>query len=120
MIRRPPRSTRTDTLVPYTTLFRSKGFGRDDHTRPAEIRCAAPCDRILPVAPHAHTPERLDARLTQRWVGSKVVIVYSQNRAVGRCGGQRGFAVYRECQYTAELGVIVDRRDRQLLGHGTR
>src|SRR3546814_3356529 len=32
MIRRPPRSTRTDTLFPYTTLFRSKlvgaaGFG---------------------------------------------------------------------------------------------
>src|SRR3546814_9471036 len=25
MIRRPPRSTRTDTLVPYTTLFRSHG-----------------------------------------------------------------------------------------------
>src|SRR3546814_11552215 len=24
MIRRPPRSTRTDTLVPYTTLFRSR------------------------------------------------------------------------------------------------
>src|SRR3546814_6617716 len=25
MIRRPPRSTRTDTLLPYTTLFRSTG-----------------------------------------------------------------------------------------------
>src|SRR3546814_3121983 len=25
MIRRPPRSTRTDTLFPYTTLFRSRG-----------------------------------------------------------------------------------------------
>src|SRR3546814_3436582 len=25
MIRRPPRSTRTDTLLPYTTLFRSHG-----------------------------------------------------------------------------------------------
>src|SRR3546814_12908369 len=25
MNRRPPRSTRTDTLFPYTTLFRSKG-----------------------------------------------------------------------------------------------
>src|SRR3546814_5804484 len=25
MIRRPPRSTRTDTLFPYTTLFRSPG-----------------------------------------------------------------------------------------------
>src|SRR3546814_19372334 len=27
MIRRPPRSTRTDTLFPYTTLFRSRGGG---------------------------------------------------------------------------------------------
>src|SRR3546814_8898309 len=26
MIRRPPRSTRTDTLFPYTTLFRSSNF----------------------------------------------------------------------------------------------
>src|SRR3546814_8808589 len=30
MIRRPPRSTRTDTLFPYTTLFRSLGRGRPD------------------------------------------------------------------------------------------
>src|SRR3546814_5380574 len=29
MIRRPPRSTRTDTLCPYTTLFRSKSAGAD-------------------------------------------------------------------------------------------
>src|SRR3546814_14237546 len=28
MIRRPPRSTRTDTLFPYTTLFRSRRFGK--------------------------------------------------------------------------------------------
>src|SRR3546814_6405471 len=28
MIRRPPRSTRTDTLFPYTTLFRSPDFAR--------------------------------------------------------------------------------------------
>src|SRR3546814_9678886 len=32
MRRRPPRSTRTDTLFPYTTLFRSDGF-----------RCTASC-----------------------------------------------------------------------------
>src|SRR3546814_14413965 len=30
MIRRPPRSTRTDTLLPYTTLFRSHWQGVDD------------------------------------------------------------------------------------------
>src|SRR3546814_16113536 len=29
MIRRPPRSTRTDTLFPYTTLFRSRAECRD-------------------------------------------------------------------------------------------
>src|SRR3546814_4719103 len=29
MIRRPPRSTRTDTLFPYTTLFRSDRPGAD-------------------------------------------------------------------------------------------
>src|SRR3546814_1913341 len=30
MIRRPPRSTRTDTLFPYTTLFRSHRSDRRD------------------------------------------------------------------------------------------
>src|SRR3546814_6047016 len=29
MIRRPPRSTRTDTLFPYTTLFRSVRFAQN-------------------------------------------------------------------------------------------
>src|SRR3546814_3854333 len=43
MIRRPPRSTRTDTLFPYTTLFRSQGlaeipslaFGATEATKPS-------------------------------------------------------------------------------------
>src|SRR3546814_4590041 len=38
MILRPPRSTRTDTLFPYTTLFRSQGGGplvADDDPREA-------------------------------------------------------------------------------------
>src|SRR3546814_17923925 len=40
MIRRPPRSTRTDTLVPYTTLFRSLrlGLGTDLTLRQIEQR----------------------------------------------------------------------------------
>src|SRR3546814_6152017 len=33
MIRRPPRSTRTDTLFPYTTLFRSAGSGTQPYER---------------------------------------------------------------------------------------
>src|SRR3546814_18962545 len=41
MIRRPPRSTRTDTLFPYTTLFRSGGrAGRPVRTRLRRRRAA--------------------------------------------------------------------------------
>src|SRR3546814_9101558 len=38
MIRRPPRSTRTDTLFPYTTLFRSCVANQ----RPSEVACSRP------------------------------------------------------------------------------
>src|SRR3546814_11189207 len=38
MIRRPPRSTRTDTLFPYTTLFRSGGGEGVDAPRPRAHR----------------------------------------------------------------------------------
>src|SRR3546814_5421051 len=34
MIRRPPRSTRTDTLFPYTTLFRSAFWSSDQNETP--------------------------------------------------------------------------------------
>src|SRR3546814_12469782 len=37
MIRRPPRSTRTDTLFPYTTLFRSFGGGSPNAIAPVEL-----------------------------------------------------------------------------------
>src|SRR3546814_10349095 len=36
MIRRPPRSTRTDTLFPYTTLFRSWPQARKGHLMPSQ------------------------------------------------------------------------------------
>src|SRR3546814_12900161 len=43
MIRRPPRSTRTDTLFPYTTLFRSR------HHRAVWLQQpAVPCVDCLP------------------------------------------------------------------------
>src|SRR3546814_2854845 len=39
MIRRPPRSTLTDTLFPYTTLFRSPTTVAPDKRRPTRRRC---------------------------------------------------------------------------------
>src|SRR3546814_4986517 len=53
MIRRPPRSTRTDTLLPYTTLFRSRAVGlthgADVHLQRSivQFRCGI-CPRKLP------------------------------------------------------------------------
>src|SRR3546814_17880432 len=68
MIRRPPRSTRTDTLFPYTTLFRSRGktsrdlqtpVDRDDLTRhPSELRTGERCEPLADIGRHAAAPER--------------------------------------------------------------
>src|SRR3546814_4326297 len=38
MIRRPPRSTRTDTLFPYTTLFRSRAGGRSAYDPSEDVK----------------------------------------------------------------------------------
>src|SRR3546814_10746993 len=51
MIRRPPRSTRTDTLFPYTTLFRSIGQLLD----PLDVVLAAIQDDL--VAPERRSEE---------------------------------------------------------------
>src|SRR3546814_11242097 len=49
MIRRPPISTRTDTLCPYTTLFRSPAYGCFNiHASPLpRWRGAAPIQRAI-------------------------------------------------------------------------
>src|SRR3546814_11147083 len=49
MIRRPPRSTRTDTLFPYTTLFRSPGGTREVDTIDigADARAEGECEVVL-------------------------------------------------------------------------
>src|SRR3546814_9101545 len=71
MIRRPPRSTRTDTLFPYTTLFRSDvvegtndavGAAQNDRALAAEVEAdvAARFRQVallageLPMAPEQH------------------------------------------------------------------
>src|SRR3546814_3385161 len=68
MIRRPPRSTRTDTLVPYTTLFRSRsGAGAahnadGSHQFPGHARnlCASADNvRLIPSDPVAIGRPRL-------------------------------------------------------------
>src|SRR3546814_732589 len=50
MIRRPPRSTRTDTLFPYTTLFRSEG--------PPDFAVFPPGQQNLPALSESGRSER--------------------------------------------------------------
>src|SRR3546814_9507865 len=47
MIRRPPRSTRTDTLFPYTTLFRSPCFNEADNLEQLVARVTAACSEAV-------------------------------------------------------------------------
>src|SRR3546814_2277057 len=47
MIRRPPRSTRTDTLFPYTTLFRSCRGGNCASCSPARFLIFRPARQLL-------------------------------------------------------------------------
>src|SRR3546814_15375807 len=60
MIRRPPRSTRTDTLFPYTTLFRS--IYVDPHA--AQVVLSSGCRLVMHGLDVTHqaitTPERLN------------------------------------------------------------
>src|SRR3546814_2507016 len=66
MIRRPPRSTRTDTLFPYTTLFRSHVSAHPADGRAGALRAARlrrPARSIAPwplaSAPWPPGPQRL-------------------------------------------------------------
>src|SRR3546814_1753814 len=46
MIRRPPRSTRTDTRVPYTTLFRSPSENLDERKTRVLLGRKQACDGL--------------------------------------------------------------------------
>src|SRR3546814_7608808 len=58
MIRRPPRSTRTDTLFPYTTLFRSKRSNPGLFTAALDCRVASllAMTKFIPSPKSPHRP----------------------------------------------------------------
>src|SRR3546814_9589938 len=58
MIRRPPRSTRTDTLCPYPTLFRSALAALSLHTQQRAV-AAAPSQRVNAIAFEAGHTDKL-------------------------------------------------------------
>src|SRR3546814_2569944 len=66
MIRRPPRSTRTDTLFPYTTLFRSEHFS-GSATRIAEDIRRRVWQQLRITVSAGVAPNKFLAKIASEW-----------------------------------------------------
>src|SRR3546814_14955060 len=84
MIRRPPRSTRIDTLFPYTTLFRSRG------------REEEPC------RPHLHPRQHGAARIVHRACAEA-----RRPGGVLSFAGPRAVVADRSEEHTSELQSLM-------------
>src|SRR3546814_8227418 len=91
IIRRPPRSTRTDTLFPYTTLFRS-----DRHP-------AALLRRQSKIDQHA---DRADADPVQGLQNPRQLRLHPDRRPDPRSPGRRSTARRSE-EHTSELQSLM-------------
>src|SRR3546814_4201046 len=96
MIRRPPRSTRTDTLFPYTTLFRSwtvavsfleasspsKNVAPGNHADPVVVPlCATPFSKVIEPHPCPATSLQ-EVSMSKKGKGIGLPIV--NTREIGR------------------------------------
>src|SRR3546814_3648236 len=92
MIRRPPRSTRTDTLFPYTTLFRSPcSRGPKDHCPYGS--CVA--RRLAKISLHLHLATDRIERCR-----------YGHNRS-GRIHSSKSARAIRSEEHTSELQSLM-------------
>src|SRR3546814_1124724 len=110
MIRRPPRSTRTDTLFPYTTLFRSMPRVIDEDLS----------GRVI------ISDQRLDARHRDAAVeaaemgdggaGGRVVLEHGGDQAaiIGRGGGKIGVGLRHPPRDRAAIAIAGDRKSTRL------
>src|SRR3546814_15566539 len=135
MIRRPPRSTRTDTLFPYTTLFRSTAVRLLATAGQGSGRQARPCNQYFATfhavfssvaADGRHEPstkhytsvkrgqaaDRSDRLRLKTECGVSIWLALSAGRWVfgpGVCGGSRGARLV-ERRVGKECGSTVKAR----------
>src|SRR3546814_11546512 len=98
MILLPPRSTRTDTLVPDTTLFRSGGlhdalWHRPDLTRPARLEVGR-IDGPQPVLPAGAR-----GGMTRHFGSAVAAVVIDEHDGEGAREIGRASCRERVCQY---------------------
>src|SRR3546814_3536072 len=116
MIRRPPRSTRTDTLFPYTTLFRSVEAAGAAGARAAGARVVAAVQHHLAAGRLGARLEGLEEHLgvagPRELAGLGIEAHHADARRAaeghGILGGQGiGHAGLRSEEHTAELQSLM-------------
>src|SRR3546814_15856289 len=80
MIRRPPRSTRTDTLFPYTTLFRSsiscKELVLENQVKAIRIEKNGGPEVLKLVSVDVPAPQKNEVTIRQKAVGLNFIDIY--------------------------------------------
>src|SRR3546814_1732075 len=109
MIRRPPRSTRTDTLFPYTTLFRSVGaesirqFKRRRRRARRETRIMEdPRSAAHPGRDEDRATMGVDPILVSPTPSPRRIAIEQPPMRIGRVGGN-----HRSEEHTSELQSLM-------------
>src|SRR3546814_1335525 len=111
MIRRPPRSTRTDTLFPYTTLFRSLSQRERDGPRSAQPSGKGEGDYRSSKAPRVGFESTLDAGWDRKL--ARGVVAPDSIVDLHGLGLQAAYDLL-----DTQLGAAIARGDRMLLQIG--
>src|SRR3546814_16429953 len=104
MLRRPPRSTQSDTLVPYTTLFRSSRIGAAGAARASSRQ-----QPLSPAAPSLLAPSLLarSALVEPAATALAPVICVDRDVAVGEIAGQHRGATAAEAEVDRNVDLAA-------------
>src|SRR3546814_20174164 len=102
MIRRPPRSTRTDTLFPYTTLFRSRK-GRQVKVLGADIGFG-----------YTKATDGRQFQIFKSVVGEAAEIQFSESLLPGASTQPRHFIIGSEAYFIGELAEAQRSEERRV------
>src|SRR3546814_18791233 len=112
MIRRPPRSKRTDTLFPYTTLFRSEA----EDVAAEHLHAMAEIDPAEHPGRHAHGDDDAGGAAIQQPFGSPVGAIgkggAGAQRLLEEAFQQGGHGAEPEREADDEMAGATDRRLR--------
>src|SRR3546814_7988747 len=107
MKRRPPRSTRTDTLFPYTTLFRSDGVREDAAVRGDPVGIAAGGFEALDAGVDGAVAVE---QVRREQLGLPALALHPDADVGGRIGVEHALdAVFERANVAASFADMIDR-----------